>query len=74
MPVRTTHGVAVWYHNGLWWLAADRSAFTGALEVLVYSSSDGQSWSYVTNLLLSVQAPAVISYRIAGTNRIMIAH
>jgi len=74
MPVPTTHGVALWYHNGLWWLAANQSVLTGgSLEVRVYSSSDGQSWSYATGLGPSIQAPAVVSYRVAGDNRIMIS-
>jgi len=70
-PVRTTHGVALWYHNGLWWLAANRAGFAGSLDVRVYSSSNGQSWSYVTSVGTSIQAPAVVSYRITGANRIM---
>jgi len=73
MPISTTHGVAVWYHNGLWWLAANRSFAVGPLDVLVYSSADGQSWSYATNLGRSIQAPAVVSYRTVGFNRVMLS-
>ena len=68
VPFATTaNSIALWYHDGKYWLAI-RSALIVGQPILIYSSSDGAIWSYKQQGDESDIGPSAVGYQETGTN------